>query len=277
MTFASTVLGLAPVGYWRLGEASGTTMTDSSGNAHDGTYNGGVTLGQPGLVDDTDTAALFDGSTGYGSVAAGAWQAFTSAMSCVAVVNLTSNTRWQVVTYMGDPLQLSVTATGQVRAEVYTDGPTLTVLGSTVPAGTPTLVGAVFDGASLTAYVGTAATQTAAGSAVTVTTTYADLTIGSFGPSSPGYEWGGVIDEVALFNTALTAADFSTLNASLSSAPPPTGTRLTYSGDGYNSDGSALVDFDPAVASAPAHLTRAKVQRVHQSLPAPTLVNGRPQ
>jgi hypothetical protein len=53
------------LGYWRLGEASGTTAVDQTG-AHDGTYVGGYTLGVPGaLSGDTNTAAGFNGTTGY--------------------------------------------------------------------------------------------------------------------------------------------------------------------------------------------------------------------
>ncbi len=54
------------IGYWRLGEPSGTTAVDLSGQGHDGTYVGGVTLGQPGAIaGDSNTAALFDGTTGH--------------------------------------------------------------------------------------------------------------------------------------------------------------------------------------------------------------------
>lgn len=59
-TFSSTVLSMEPVGYWRLGEASGTTVVDSSSNAIHGTYYNDVTLRIPGGVgDDRDTAAEF--------------------------------------------------------------------------------------------------------------------------------------------------------------------------------------------------------------------------
>src|SRR5205823_14801626 len=56
-----------PVAYWRLGEPGGsTTVLDRSGHGTTGTLNGTVTLGiQGGLGNDTDTAARFDGSTGY--------------------------------------------------------------------------------------------------------------------------------------------------------------------------------------------------------------------
>jgi trimeric autotransporter adhesin len=49
------------VNYWRLGEASGTTATDSKGTSN-GTYTGGVTLGAAGAVaGDSNKAATFDG------------------------------------------------------------------------------------------------------------------------------------------------------------------------------------------------------------------------
>jgi hypothetical protein len=54
------VLGLSPIAYWRLGEASGTSAADASGNGHTGTYVGSPTLGVAGLLTgDADTAVTF--------------------------------------------------------------------------------------------------------------------------------------------------------------------------------------------------------------------------
>lgn len=65
--YATEVLDLNPLGYWRLGDSTGPTAVDLSGNGLHGAYNGSVTLGQTGaLVDDPDTAALFSG--GYVSI-----------------------------------------------------------------------------------------------------------------------------------------------------------------------------------------------------------------
>jgi hypothetical protein len=50
----------------------------------------------------------------------------------------------------------------------------------------------------------------------------------------------------------------------------------TFSNDGYNYTGAARVFYDPPVAATPARVRRVKVQRVHQSMPIPTLVDGRP-
>ncbi len=63
--FTTEVLADGPIGYWRLGEAPGSaSAADSSGHGNNGTYSsGGITLGQPGFHGG-DTAALFDGTTG---------------------------------------------------------------------------------------------------------------------------------------------------------------------------------------------------------------------
>jgi hypothetical protein len=65
----SAVCANQPVAYWRLDEASGGSVADSSGNGHAGTLSAsGVTLGSPGALAG-DTAASFNGSTGAISVA----------------------------------------------------------------------------------------------------------------------------------------------------------------------------------------------------------------
>jgi YD repeat-containing protein len=57
------------VDYWRLGDKSGPTLTDSVGG-HNATAQGGVTLGAPGaLSPDTNAAASFDGNDDAASAA----------------------------------------------------------------------------------------------------------------------------------------------------------------------------------------------------------------
>jgi hypothetical protein len=69
-SYSAAVLSDAPAAYWRMGESSGTTMTDASKNGNNGTYIGGVTLAQPGaLASDPGTAVAFDGRTGGATVA----------------------------------------------------------------------------------------------------------------------------------------------------------------------------------------------------------------
>ena len=55
-----------PVGYWRLGETSGSTMLDSSGFGRHGAYEGFYALGAGGaLARDTNRAVYFPSFAGY--------------------------------------------------------------------------------------------------------------------------------------------------------------------------------------------------------------------
>lgn len=67
------VMSHAPLGYWRLGETSGTAAADSSGNGRNGTYTGTYTLNRPSLIpSDTSNGALGCGAgTGYVNVPEG--------------------------------------------------------------------------------------------------------------------------------------------------------------------------------------------------------------
>lgn len=70
--FEAEVLSDNPFLYYRFGEASGTTVTDSSGNMRHGTHAGGPSLGVAGFQGG-DTAVSYDGSndrtitSGFGS------------------------------------------------------------------------------------------------------------------------------------------------------------------------------------------------------------------
>lgn len=55
--YETAVLADSPAFYFRLGESSGTVMADSSGGGNNGTYINSPTLGVPGaLIDDPNTA-----------------------------------------------------------------------------------------------------------------------------------------------------------------------------------------------------------------------------
>jgi hypothetical protein len=65
-TYSNQILSDHPAGYWRLNEPNGaTTAVDSSGYGQNGTYNGGVALGNAG--------ARFDGFSGYVDIPGGAF------------------------------------------------------------------------------------------------------------------------------------------------------------------------------------------------------------
>jgi len=67
--YNSMILSGNPVGYWRLGETSGTISNDEIGTA-DGMYSGGFTLGQSGAIvhEGGNKAVAFDGVDGQNSI-----------------------------------------------------------------------------------------------------------------------------------------------------------------------------------------------------------------
>lgn len=61
--YRNLVKSYSPVGYWRLGESSGTSVADLSVTGNNGTYTG-VTLSQAGAISgDPNTAVTFTGSS----------------------------------------------------------------------------------------------------------------------------------------------------------------------------------------------------------------------
>ena len=68
-TYDQEILADSPDAWWRLGELSGTSAVDASGNGNGGTYVNGPIQGVAGaLVADPDTATRFDGVNDYVSV-----------------------------------------------------------------------------------------------------------------------------------------------------------------------------------------------------------------
>lgn len=64
-SYPNEVIADSPFAYYRLGELSGTTAIDSSGNGNNGTYTNGVVLGEAGAIqDDPNTAIQFNAATG---------------------------------------------------------------------------------------------------------------------------------------------------------------------------------------------------------------------
>ena len=68
-SYSATVLADAPAAYWRMGESAGTSMNDATRNGNNGSYAGGVALGQPGAIaGDKGTAVAFDGRNAAATV-----------------------------------------------------------------------------------------------------------------------------------------------------------------------------------------------------------------
>jgi len=65
-SFASAIAADSPVAWWRLAESSGTNADNVGSGGIDGTYAGGYTLGDASIVGDVgDAAVTLNGTNGY--------------------------------------------------------------------------------------------------------------------------------------------------------------------------------------------------------------------
>lgn len=207
------ILADNPVGYWRLGEASGTAANDETGN-HNGTYTGTYTLNRPSLLatDANPALSLTSGAVDLVENAAFNIQEYT----IEAWIKLSTLAHQQIIysnyrssdvaPYNG--VAFDVLATGKLR--LWHNNATHSGSGESLEGVTTLAIGTVYHAV---------VTRTAAGAvslyvngaldasgtlAETADFTNAIVQIGNSSIASSNLE--GIIDEVAFYNTALSAA-----------------------------------------------------------------------
>jgi hypothetical protein len=209
ITYEDEVLADDPVIFIRLGEAGGaTTAADSSGNGRDGTYVGGVVPGQTGaLRGDDDSAAQFDGSTGYVSVPDATalhvadtftveyWIRFTSLAG--------SSTSDVISKGVGELLSRHVIVGGVANIQLVKRGSGALVTATATIADTNWHhVVQTKSGATVVQYLdGAVVTGTVTNQTMGTTTDALNL-----GRLATGNYLNGTLDEVAVYPTALSAA-----------------------------------------------------------------------
>lgn len=210
--YARSVLLDNPIRYYRLDEVSGTVANDEGTQGQNGTLSGTVTLGQSGLlVDDPDTAMLFDGTTGQIAlpttglpIGANPWSieawvktGVSLPASSSAIVAFGSNVANEVATLFFS------TATNDFRIDLFGGG---TALGPTASTNTVYHLVGVFDGSRLFLYQN----GVLVGGPVNATS---NIVLGSafIAQSITGLaRWNNIIDEVALYNYALSSLRINT-------------------------------------------------------------------
>jgi hypothetical protein len=209
LSYAATVLSDGPIAYWRLDDTTTATAKDSSGNGHDGTYQGGVTLGAQGAIaNDTDKAVQFGG--GGAEMVANVPSSFDFAGNVQYSVEL-----WAMPASGPAGMGLVgtnayLTGTGYsgwyvaCNSNGYLDNWRNNVeTGNPAPApGVFIHVVATYDGTNLALYVNGQSFSTNA-SAAALSTTGAPLTAGGVA------NWGwftGVLDEIAIYDKVLPQA-----------------------------------------------------------------------
>jgi hypothetical protein len=207
----------SPQAYWRLDEPTGsTTAHDASGNGHDGAYMGGITLGAAGAIaNDQDKAASFDGATGYVDVPSAFAFAGKVAFSLEAWVKPAMITdgfhAWMSKNDSSGPPSEGYLAYMDPSGGIFTfqrvdSGTKITTTGNMdATVGTWAHVVVTYDPmAGTIVYVDGQAGPTQTND-VSLAGAMADFTIGAQNAGATAW-WNGVIDEVAVYDYALSAA-----------------------------------------------------------------------
>jgi len=217
--YNKSVLADSPIAYWRLGETAGLTAADASGRGHTGTYaSTGVTLNQPSsLAGDADPSVLFAGTSGAsGSVLVPAhadWRPVGGGgWSMEAWVNPGALSGTQEIIRLGGGdgwfMRLSGNQVGSLWP--FPSGVFITPQGGNLSAANVWAhVAATYDGAFVRHYVNGKIVFSQAETRIFTPTYTGNLGLACQDPSTGGEFFLGSLDEIAIYNYALSPGQIS--------------------------------------------------------------------
>ncbi len=213
-SYRDAVMADSPILYWRLGEATGaTTATDTSATGNNGTYSS-VTLAQTGaLAADSDKASSFNGSSSYLYSASNSGITNNSAATIEAWFKLNdTTTQGTIVSFgangTGTAFAMIANYRGAGIVSLETGGNYGAYTAGTLTAGTWNHVVISKPAGALSTtniYINGVLWPLTAYSAGTPSYAAGKIVVGKFADYS-GYYANAVIDEAAVYNTTLTAA-----------------------------------------------------------------------
>jgi len=271
--YKPTVLADAPIRYYRLNDTN-TTAVDIGSGAQNGTLHGTITESQSGLLTgDSDNCMLFDGSTGYVSLpttglptGASAWS-IEAWCKISAIPSATYHSIASFGTYGTNQKMagLSIKSSGttaQFMCTTYNGD----ILSSNISANTAYHVVGTYDGTNTRLYVNGA--LAAGPTPFTLTIALAFASIGAENSTAQDF-FSGLIDEVAIYSTALSAAQIANhYNTGIASG----GFALMANGTGVASFDSFRVTAypDPSAPLTNAGRANNSVVNWNANLPANT-------
>jgi hypothetical protein len=213
-SYRDIVVADAPIAYWRLDDP-GPVALDQMGHVN-GTYSGNCVYGVAGATDDSDTAALFDGSNCEVSLSdMGNSLEFdgTHAYSVEAWMNDDPVTVGYRVVFSKESRMMSpidgyalVDSTAGVYFERSVGSSAPTTMKMSHPNNTYVYLVGVYDGSAFTLYIdGSAGTPFA-----DVRSMPAYMATGLIGADLNGDHFAGALDEVAIYGYALTPQQIAT-------------------------------------------------------------------
>ena len=252
-TYSAAVLADSPILYWRLGESTGPTAADASGNGNNGTYSGTNSPGQPALITDSDTSTQFN--TGAGHIAG-------PVLTGAAITGLETWIQTDATGTNSFFISLNDGGGGNVRTHIYHHGSgyiyvwrdhaNAIISDAPVSAAAPHHIALWYEPGSNTSYLMI--------DGVTQSGTYAGDLLSATNPElwAAGQRYNGVhysiyqgkMDEVALYDQAVTATTFSThyaIGTATSSSTQWTTNDFGYDANGNRltlDDGTTVTNFD---------------------------------
>jgi len=205
MSYRSRVIADGASHYWRLSEQAGSSALDSVGTAHGSISALGVTLAQPGAISvGLNTAMAFDDANS-GQVFFGAL-AVPVPVTVEAWINLPVDGSYRTIFSCRNATTGLFFGIGGGTLQVF-NGAGANVGGPTsVTDGTWHHVAAVLNGTTATLYRDGVQDGAPAPCTLAPTTNLSSL---SYDAGADGLRWKGLLDEVALYPKALSAAEIA--------------------------------------------------------------------
>ena len=216
------VMSHSPLGYWRLGETSGTTAADSSGNGRNGTYAGTFTLNKASLIpSDTANGALGCGGTGFVGLTTPAGIFQLTGWTWIFAIKPSEFTQERYAWWLGNPSQSGAQGGGCVMGTAgkllvrYFNGSWVDVVFSSFAfaIGTAYRVAIRFNSStSISLFVNGSLVETKTVSGLPSTSSIANLRLGGvlFGDGVPFF---GDLDEFAIIPSLLSDAQIAALES----------------------------------------------------------------
>ena len=216
------------VGWWKFDEGSGAVAADSSGNGNDGTLHGPVEWTTDGKIGG---AMAFTGPYNYVLVPDAPSLNPTNGITIAAWINpsWTGNNRILQKSTEGSDNQYRLLKEGGNNTRVHFPPiPRFEATGIIPPAGEWSHLAATYDGSSLKVYIdGVVVAETEASGKLDVSD--GPLFIGNKWSQAPaGDEFNGMMDDVRIYDRALSANDIKVLGGDLKASAPSPADRSIY-------------------------------------------------
>lgn len=211
--YVAAVTSDSPLSWWRLGETSDTVAADSGSTGNAGTYAGGFTLGTAGLITgDSDKAVTLNGTNGLVGISAGNTPAalnLSRSYSLEAWINPQGNSTYRtIINFCDGGYDLRISNSNEL--EFLKSNTSLVGTGAATLAISTRyhIVVTVDASGNWVIYVNGASDAT--GTTAVTFSGGTGLRIGAnLFAGSASEVFNGVIDEVAIYGSALSAARVS--------------------------------------------------------------------